>query len=350
MRIIIAGQGICGTWLSFWLRQMGVAVLVIDNGNPLAASRVASGVINPVTGRRAVLTWKAETLLPFANNAYQQMGQILQKELITNCGILAFPPAEDMHEAYQKRIAEEYDFIHPVANSDWWKLHFNTMFPAVQILPAYCVDLATMLSCWRQLLCNEGRLLETVADLATLQFTQHHVLWGNEKADYFICCDGIAGFQLEAWCKLPYVRNKGEAIIADIPNLPTGKMYKFGSTSIVPWQHNLWWVGSSYENEFETTEPTTAFHQRMQRFLTNTLKHSFTIIDHLAAIRPASVERRPFIGMHPTLPRLGICNGMGTKGVSLAPYYTQQLAAHLVHGTAIDPEVSVHRFTRAFMH
>jgi glycine/D-amino acid oxidase-like deaminating enzyme len=50
--------------------------------------------------------------------------------------------------------------------------------------------------------------------------------------------------------------------------------------------------------------------------------------------------------MHPLHPNLGILNGMGTKGVSLAPYFARQLAQHLLHGTPIMPEASIDRFQR----
>ena len=35
---------------------------------------------------------------------------------------------------------------------------------------------------------------------------------------------------------------------------------------------------------------------------------------------------------------------MGTKGCSLAPYFTAQLLAHLEHGTPIEPEATITRF------
>jgi glycine/D-amino acid oxidase-like deaminating enzyme len=56
------------------------------------------------------------------------------------------------------------------------------------------------------------------------------------------------------------------------------------------------------------------------------------------------LERRPFVGLHPQNPRLGILNGMGTKGCSLAPYFARQLVRHLLYKEPIHPEASVSRF------
>ena len=67
---IIVGQGLCGSFLSWNLMKAGKKVLVIDESKPNSSSKVASGVINPITGRRLVRTWDIETLLPYSLQAY----------------------------------------------------------------------------------------------------------------------------------------------------------------------------------------------------------------------------------------------------------------------------------------
>jgi glycine/D-amino acid oxidase-like deaminating enzyme len=58
------------------------------------------------------------------------------------------------------------------------------------------------------------------------------------------------------------------------------------------------------------------------------------------------LERRPFVGLHPQQPALGILNGMGTKGASLAPFFANQLTSHLVHNFPIHDEADIKRFTK----
>ncbi|HVK96450.1 MAG TPA: FAD-dependent oxidoreductase, partial [Flavisolibacter sp.] len=66
MDVLIIGQGISGTMLSWFLQKEGKSFLVIDDKQPNAASKIAAGIINPVTGRRYVTTWMIEELLAFA--------------------------------------------------------------------------------------------------------------------------------------------------------------------------------------------------------------------------------------------------------------------------------------------
>jgi glycine/D-amino acid oxidase-like deaminating enzyme len=58
-------QGISGTMLSWFLHKAGKSFIVIDEGNSNTASKVAAGIINPVTGRRFVYTWMIDELMPF---------------------------------------------------------------------------------------------------------------------------------------------------------------------------------------------------------------------------------------------------------------------------------------------
>jgi glycine/D-amino acid oxidase-like deaminating enzyme len=128
--------------------------------------------------------------------------------------------------------------------------------------------------------------------------------------------------------------------------LSTDRIYKYGSVTIAPWYHNLWWIGSSYENDFDTPEPTEAFYNSTVASLQNILKIPFSIQDRLAGLRPAVIERRPFVGMHPNHPAIGIFDGMGTKGCSLAPYFAQQLTQNLLQGKPVDALADVQRFHR----
>ena len=67
------------------------------------------------------------------------------------------------------------------------------------------------------------------------------------------------------------------------------------------------------------------------------------VVAQQAGIRPSTKDRRPFIGIHPTQPAIGIFGGMGTKGVSLAPYLAEQFARHLLDGEDLEPEANISR-------
>jgi len=131
----------------------------------------------------------------------------------------------------------------------------------------------------------------------------------------------------------------------EIPGFPDKHIYKKGY-SLVPWKENIFWLGSTYLWEFDNDDPTPGFYQFAKNWLQLTVKMPFTIADHLAALRPATLERRPFIGLHPVHGAVGIFNGMGTKGCSLAPWFARQMVRLLVDNVPVQAEADVQRFKR----
>jgi glycine/D-amino acid oxidase-like deaminating enzyme len=61
-------------------------------------------------------------------------------------------------------------------------------------------------------------------------------------------------------------------------------------------------------------------------------------------IRPTVTDRRPLLGSHPRAANVIIFNGLGTKGVSLAPYFASRLADWVDGIAALPDEVNISRF------
>jgi glycine/D-amino acid oxidase-like deaminating enzyme len=348
MRVLIIGQGIAGTWLSYRFAQKGAEVIVIDKEHPDSSTRVASGVINPVTGRQVVTTWRADELLPFSEKQYARIGKEVGSEVVKNCGILAFPPSDQMMDAYAQKMAEGSPYVHMVAEADTYEEYFHFLYGAVHIKPAYWIDLQTLLAGWRKKLVENNNLINEFFDENHLEVHSDYVNYKEIRADYVFYCIGMKAAQSAYWSGLPFSFNKGEALIVDIPGLPHGQIYKFGISTLVPWHDGTWWVGSTYDNRYSDENPTAAFRQKMELFLQQTVKMPFTVISQIAAIRPATVERRPFAGLHPVHTRVGILGGLGTKGVSLAPWLAKQLVENVYDGKPIEPAADIARFRRAF--
>lgn len=382
--VLIVGQGLCGTWLSFWLQQLGIDCVVIDEARPNTSTRVASGVINPVTGRRMTRTWMADEVIPFATQAYEELGRKIsakdegrgakerqgqgrgegQEEglnskevganishqssniLIKRCDIIDFFNSPDRRKDFEEK-AKQYaaEYLQWPEDEAAMQQHFRYELGYGIIAPAYQVDLQTMLDGWRQYLLQQNRLLAQRFDASQLQLLPDAVQYQDIRADKIVFADGIAAHAAGFFQLLPFALNKGEALILQIDGLPNNHIYKKGN-SLTPWRGGYFWAGSTYNNHYTDDQPSDAFRQQMEAWLQSVLKHPFTVLDHVAAIRPATVERRPFAGWHPQHPQVGILNGTGTKGVTLAPYFAQQMAANIAQQTPLLPAVDVARFAR----
>lgn len=343
---IIVGQGICGTFLSYYLLKENKSVLVIDDNRSNSASRVASGVINPVTGRRIVKTWKIDELMPFASKAYGSISEKLEiSNVIHETAIIDIHTSEQMQQAFEKRLQENEDgYLHYCENEKEWNRYFHFKYGIGLIRPACCVDIPTLLHKWRNYLTHSGYLLQDHIEENSLQLKANGVIYKNIVAKKIIFCDGVSSKANPYFKHLPFALNKGEALIVSIPGLPKGFIYKQGLSLVPCLNEDLFWAGSTYQWDFDNDLPTGDFKTRVGNQLKQYLKIPFTIQKHMAAIRPANTERRPFAGMHPLNPQIGILNGMGTKGCSLAPYYAYQLAQNLLYNHPIDEDADIQRF------
>lgn len=346
---LIIGQGISGTFLSWYLLQKGERVLVIDKPDPFTPSRIAAGVINPVTGRRHVTVWLADELIPFALKAYRELGETLKIPAISQKSIIDFFPSPQMRLSFLQRIEEGAPNLHAYAEQNQFNPYFNYELGCGEIRPAYCADMEKILRQWRKQLRRKGSLLEEEFDLKEMKHQPDLIRYRNWEAGRIIFCDGLGSSRNPYFQSLPFAPNKGEILLLKIEGLSENFIYKRGMMLVPLTDPNLFWLGSDYQWEFDHPGPTDAFRKKAEWMLREWLKLPFLVVAHFASVRPATLERRPFVGMHPHYLNIGILNGMGTKGCSLAPFFANQLANHLVDQTPILPEASVARYSKMLL-
>jgi glycine/D-amino acid oxidase-like deaminating enzyme len=343
--VIIVGQGLAGTWLSWWLHKADVNFKLIDQPDPNSASMRAAGLINPITGRRLVTTWMIDELMPFASKAYQEIGEFLNGIFIEETSVIDFFPNVQMLQAFQKRYEE--DPVYLVSGEDREKFankfRYDLGWGAIQ--PCWLVNVEKILTAWRNWLIDQDLITESIFDLPKLKQYSEHVEYSDIQARYIIFCDGKTSSRNPYFKKLPFALNKGEGLLVEINELFENKVFKKGM-SLVPYSGNIFWMGSSYEWTFEDDQPSENFRKNAEAWLQHFLKMPYKILEHFAAIRPATLERRPFVGFHPLHPRIGILNGMGTKGCSLSPYFAKQLVDTILGQGTIDPLADISRFEK----
>lgn len=343
---IVVGQGISGTFLSYYLAAANQTFVIIDQYDASSASRVAAGIINPVTGRRVAPVWMADTILPAAWEAYHQIGADLQVQTIHSTSVIDFFPNPFMRESFLKRLEEENPFVHPYPEQNQFNPYFNYEFGCGEVRPSYIIYMDALLPAWRNKIKADGHLREQHFDINQLTLKDDHVEYEDITARKIIFCDGAGAADNPYFKLLPFAPNKGEALWLRIPGLPAQHIYKRSLLLVPLAAPDHFWLGSAYQWEFPDLDPSKEFYDSSVRQLKEWLKIPFEVVDHRASARPATLERRPFVGVHPHYPQIGILNGMGTKGCSLAPFFAQQLVNHLLYGEPITPEADVKRFTR----
>jgi glycine/D-amino acid oxidase-like deaminating enzyme len=352
---LIVGQGLAGTWLSHYLLALGQKVAVIDQYKPHSASRIASGIMNPITGKRFVKTWQADTVLPFAQQAYQHL------ETQLNATFFAIKPliwllhqVEDLNQFNALSAEPDYAPYIDQVSTQTFAPYLQPHRGYVQI-KAGCINTSVFLSAYRQYLQANGLLFDShfdaTTDLTIEKSAEYGIRWQGIQARHLIFCEGYDAVAQNPYFNwLPFSPVKGEVLyirLLDATAIDTALLQQYlikNGVFIMHLHDDIYWVGSNYEHHFADALPSLHIKQQLLQQLNDTLLLPYEVVEQVAAIRPASHYRRPFVGRHPQYSQLSVFNGMGTKGLSLSPYYATQLAQHLVHGKALDKAVCLPKY------
>ena len=340
---LIVGQGLAGTLLAYFLLKKGQQVHLIDSNYERAASKVAAGIINPITGRRFVKSWKVDELLPFAAQTYHEMEQLLGVNLFYKKNILRaiFNQKEENDWLARSILPSFAPYV--VKQPNWEKFRGKIVksFGFSELKATAQVDIKTLIENWRLRLKQQNIIREDLLEYDQIDVSLKDKLrYKDVFYKKIIFCEGYQVAQNPFFNYLPFQPAKGEVLIVRIDDFPTDKMLKH-KTFLVPLPNNLFWVGSNYEWHFESDQPSKEGRKILETRLKKVLQVPFEIVEHWAAVRPTVYNRRPFLGLHPKFSQLAIFNGLGTKGASLGPYFAHEMAAFLVEGKALDEEVDV---------
>lgn len=319
---IIIGQGIAGTMLSWFLQKAGQQVLVYDDALPNSASRVAAGIINPVSGRKFETAWLYNTIFPFAENTYHEMEAALGITCFHERLIQNIWPSAQMEQAFKEALKN------------------NPYLIEGGYINAANIQLNTLLPAWR----NKINIKEERFNASEVNITTTGIEYKGIKAKALIFCEGAQSPANPYWKKLKFLPNKGEALIIKAPELQTSNIIKRGNLTIVPMGEDLYWAGATFSWDYTDALPSETAKATLEAGL-QTIPHE--VIDHIAAIRPSGPDRRPLVGIHPHQPNIGIFNGMGSKGCSLAPWAADQFVKHLLEAAPLQQEIDIKRYFNA---
>ena len=328
---LIVGQGLAGTLLSFELMQNGYSVHIIDNNHFESSTKVAAGLINPITGRRFVKSEQIDVLLPAARQMYQQLENFLGIPLWIDRKIKwALSGIKEENDWNARAATDAYAVFMNFSEADGELLEKTRDFDAfgtVQL--AAQVNISAMVEAYAQKMIAEGNLSREKFDYELLSLHKDdHVIYKNYKAGKIVFCEGEKGRFNPYFKNYPFFVAKGEVLILKIPELGSGDILK-SQVTFCPLGDDLYWSGSNFEWHPKYALPTQNFRENFTREIQQILRIPFEIVEHRAAIRPAVSDRRPIAGFHPDFPLIGIFNGLGSKGTSLGPWWAKQFVQNL---------------------
>lgn len=341
---LIVGQGLAGSLLGWELLRRGARVLLLDCGGG-NASRVAAGLVNPITGMRLVKTPGVDALLPEALECYRQLARHFGRTFF-----VAKPLLRLFANERERRYAEQR-----CADAEY-RGYIERLLPATEAAPfggllqkrsGYLLT-APLLDCLRDSFRACGSYLGAELSFQDIAINANGVRWQGIEAQRMVFCEGYRCRDNPWFAWLPLQAVKGEILTLRAAPLPD-HIVNYGQW-LIPLDAQTLRVGATFDRERLDLEPTGSAKQEL---LANLHAHCLRIavsavLDHQAGIRPATLDKQPFLGVHPRLPRLMIFNGFGSKGSLAIPYYARRFADYLLHDASLPANADIQRYAAAY--
>jgi glycine/D-amino acid oxidase-like deaminating enzyme len=339
---IIVGQGLAGSAVALQLMERNYQILVIDNPSANHSSRIAAGLFNPVTGRKMVKTWMADTLFPYLNEFYAKVESQSEEKFFHPCPIYRpFLSIEEQNEWMAKSVEEGYSsFIDRVVTQSL-NPQLRDPFGGLMLKQGGFLDTASYVNFVRTQIQEHGTFLEDNFDAKKLSQDQQGIRYDRYSAQRIIFCNGVHSNPWFDW--LPVRPLKGETLTI-ATDFHEDRVVNRGIYMVPTAIQGHWRVGATYQFQDNSPEITTPARLELEEKIKELACFSFEVVHQQWGMRPTTPDRRPLLGAHPQDNRLVFFNGLGTKGVSLAPYFAKVLIHWLENRGSIHKEVDIERY------
>ncbi len=343
---LIVGQGVAGSFLAWELIQRQQDVIVVDDSHQSSSSIISAGIINPITGKRFVVTPHFDQFFSFAQSAYAQLDQVFNDSFFETKPVLRLIQDDFEQELWREKqssddIKKYYSNIYPPHK---YSSNLDDSLGSFEISQAGFCRSEALLKAFENYFQEKNILRPQHFSYDAIEIDKNSVIFNNERFKKIIFCEGYKA-QDNPWFKsLPFACAKGEILRLSMNSsaLPDAILNK--TKWCVPVKANEWMAGSNYNWDQCDCLPTDCGAQEILEGLAFIKKGRPHITDHKAGVRPVIRDRKAVLGLLPSTPEVGIFNGLGSKGFLLAPYYAHQLAESLIKKTQIKISVNIERF------
>ena len=345
---LIFGGGLAGTILADHMIRSGKRPLLISEARFSRCSRIAAGLINPISGKRLNLAWNADTFIPYSKNYYQALDNEFGIRVFHTRQIARlFASDEEARIWAKKQNHPEYQaWIDrltslPIADELGWDEE-----QGIAIKGGGYVDTSRVLNRISKKLESLDAQLTSPFNYSELSVNSESVSWKQYRAPYAIFSEGHLATRNPWFPGIPYKPAKG--VIGRIAtNAPLRETAIMKGYFIIPRHGSTYYVGATYDWENRDDIPDEKSIADLTAFLHKELPYRWSWDTLDAGVRPATAGAKPVIGPSSIVNRIYSFNGFGSKGCMQIPYLASLLVEHLFEDANLPPEILPSRFEKA---
>lgn len=357
----ILGAGLAGLMVADELISRNKRVALIDiNQLGSGASFAPLVLINPATGRRAKMAWKAKECIDAATEILERVSDQFNSEYSIKNGVLRPALIKKMGKDF-KKAPEKYDW----PSSNWIKWiskknleenhpYLSGTFGGLYISEGYTINSRLFLDDLYKQLVQNGliSLFKQSYSINTDENGTHQILLESGECiqtEHIIFAIGAGISKVDEWSYLPLKRVKGQTLTVDFDNsLPlTHSISSMGYFAFDPNKPNKLVIGSTYEHNFDHVKPDIKGKETLLKKLDKTLpgfSSSIKKMSQWSGVRVTTQDHQPIIGTHYSQKHMHIITGLGSKGMIYSKYLSKELCDSILDHKSISPEVNADRF------
>ena len=341
---IIVGLGIAGMCFAEQLRKQKKSFVVITDDSQ-QSSQVAGGLYNPVILKRFTLAWNATAQLkicaPFYEALEAYLGVNIHQKLTVQRRFTNVEEQNLWSLAQDKPGLDTY--LNPnLKNSA--NTHLNIPCKLGEVRHTGRIDTKLALTMYTKKLQDSKQLIPDTFDHSELIISDR-LHYKNLLAKHIVFCEGFGLVNNPFFNTLPLVGNKGEYLIIKCRELKLEEALKT-AIFILPLGEDLYKIGATYDTKNIAAVSTSEAKEKLVANLEQVLVAPYTIVDQVVGIRPTVKDRKPLIGTHPNHKNVHVLNGLGSRGVMIAPAVSKELLASIEYQTPLDPAIDIRRYLK----
>jgi len=344
---IIVGLGLAGLSFAEELQKNNKSFVVYED-NSQTSSLVAGGVYNPVVLKRFTPVWRAAQQLStaslFYRNLEEKFNTTLDQKFSTRKAFKNIEDQNNWYTASDKPLLAAYmnpKIINKSIEGVVADYGFGEVYQTGRI---YTGKLVTL---YRVFLQNKNLLYQEKFDHSGIIIEDHIIKYKEIKASKIVFCEGFGMKENPFFNYLPLKEAKGELLTIYAPDLHIDFLLK-SNLFVLPLGNHQYKVGATFDWVDKTSIPSEKGKKELIERLEKVLHIPYKIIEHTAGIRPTVKDRRPLLGEHPKHKNLVIFNGLGTRGVMIAPWAAKQLYDYLEKSISLSEELNINRFEETY--
>ncbi len=334
-----------GSVLALKLIEHNFTVKVIDKPELSNCSKIAAGIYNPVVFKRLTKSWMLDEVLPEMLRFYKSQEERWNCKLVTERNIVKLFSEEQEIILWQKKTNGELEnyldkIIHKTISYQSIK---QNEFGYSKVKRSGNLDVKTFLDHTRNFLMQNGSYLDEKFDHSELKVSET-LHYKTIRASSIIFCEGHLIKHNPFFKYIPLKPAKGETLTIEADDLRIGDDIINKNAFVMNLNSNQFKVGATYNWEDLSDDPTQGGKEDLEAKLKKIINCNYKIISHEAGVRPSVIDRRPLLGKHPKYDNIYVFNGLGTKGVMLAPFFAEYMLGYLTNKNSLNAEVDVMRF------